>query len=184
MKLVKIQTILGTLIVLFYLYIFACMIFIIPADFDIDLWNNTPLPINVALPLFVDHPLVLNAARYTIIVAIALGLLIIYSGIRPVTGRMVYIIKNPIVMQIIAGICIAILSIFIFRYGFPLLFVVISEDGTLTDVPPPSLFFTIAKIFSFFTIILGMAVAYFGVVQYNKMRKNKLIAKKNPSKVR
>ncbi len=169
MKLSITQIVLGILILLAACYIVGWMIFgaqtllTMPVPDENDVMRN----VNV-IP---EHEVLFTTARYASGLVFGLGLVVLLTG---AFQNRVESEKKLAIMQIIAGVLITAVSIFITRWGYPLVFIVPMPEGSnlLRSVninPGPTMVFAI--FLTVLTFLLGLAVLGVGIAQFIKARK-------------
>ena len=169
MKLSITQMALGVLIILAACYIVGWMIF--GAQFLL----NMPVPDESNVMKNTDvlpkHEVQFTAARYASGLLFGLGLAVLLTtSFQNRTGSG----KKMALSQVIAGVLIAAVSVFISRWGFPVEFIIpMPESSNLTrhiNINPgyPMILATLLTLLS---TLLGLAVLGTGIAQYIRARR-------------
>jgi hypothetical protein len=161
--------VLGVLILLAACYIVGWMIFgaqsllTMPVPDESDVMRNT----NV----FPEHETLFAATRYASGLLFGLGLVVLLTGAFQKRGESG---KKLAITQIIAGVLITAVPIFITRWGYPLVFIVPMPAGSnlLKSVnisPGPPMVF--AMFLTMLATLLGLAVLGVGIAKFIKARR-------------
>lgn len=169
MKLSITRVVLGALIVLAACYIVGWMIFGVPSLLNMPVPDESGVMRNT--DVFPEHEVLFTIARY------ASGLLLGLSLVVLLTGAFQQNVKSKkklAITQIIAGVLIVAVSVFITRWGYPTVFVVPMPEGSnLTgsvNINPGPLN-VYAVFLAMLSTLLGLAVLGVGVAQFVKAKK-------------
>lgn len=118
-----------------------------------------------------EHETLFTAARYASGLVFGLGLVVLLTGAFQNRGESG---KKLAITQIITGVLITAVPVFITRWGYPLVFVVPTPAGSnlLKSVninPGPPMVF--AMFLTMLATLLGLAVLGVGIAQFIKTRK-------------
>jgi hypothetical protein len=170
MKLSITQIVLGALIVTAACYIVGWMIF------GAESLLNMPVPggddgVSRMTRVVPEHENLFTAARYASGLLFGLGLVVLLVGSfrnRTALG------KKPALTQVVAGVLIAAVSVFITRWGYPATFIIPMPEGSnlvghVNINPGPPMIF--ASFLTMLLTLLGLAVLGTGIAQYIKARR-------------
>ncbi len=160
MKLSITQIVLGALIVLAAIFIARWMIFGATSLLDLTVLDENGVMIADVFP---EHEVLFTVARYSFPLLLGLGLVVLVRGAswKRTENR-----KKLSITQIIAGVLVVAISVFILRWGYALEFVVPIAGGPVLEM-------AYARNVNLLTAVLGLVVTGTGIAQFIKARKMK-----------
>jgi len=158
MKLSITQIVLGVLIVLAACYVVWWMIFGVAPMLTMMVLNENGVMVTNVTP---ENEVLFTVARYTSVLLFGFGLVVMFTRAFCKKAENT---QKLAMTQIVVGVLIVAVSVFILRWGYALDFVVGIAGGPVLDMGR-------AKALTILTTLMGLAVIGVGIAQYMQTRR-------------